>query len=375
MINMETNEMVGFILPAIRKRYSEDNINKLTDELRRITAIDELSENYQEMIIYGIENTPALSGKNEIAKTFKEIITLKKKQFSTFSDLITKYNPYHDKGGRFSSANAARSFSIDRRISPPWGEDNSSLMKHLDPKTGKISDERRKLYNKIINEMVGGINPPEPPPPVLDFMGGGGGSGKGYTVKAGVVKLPPKGEAVQIDSDEIKLKFPEFAEIAANPDIEYAKTAASYVHEESSIIAKQIMQISTKKGLNVIMDGVASDPDKIGRQVAEAKTNGYVTKAHYVAAPTEIAVQDNYNRFYNNPDLTKRRMVPENVIREAHKNVSVNFPKLVSLYDEVEIVTNDRVNSPERIAYKSKEGGLVVTNKVEYQKFIDKGKE
>lgn len=256
----------------------------------------------------------------------------------------------------------------------PWGE-NNSLMQHLDTKTGKISKERVALYNKIINDTLNGIKQPDPPPPVLEFMGGGGGSGKGYTISTGVVQVPDKKNALHVDSDEIKLKFPEFRKIAADPDEEKAKSAANFVHEESSIVSKMLVKVATEKGLNIVMDGVASDPKKIGDEVARAKANGYKTKAHYVSAPTEVAVKDNYSRFYENKKIDERRMVPEAVIRKAHRDVSANFPELAKLYDEVEVVTNDRVSKPKQIAYKDKTGKMVINDPVEYKKFLNKANE
>lgn len=263
---------------------------------------------------------------------------------------------------------------LDSKIHTPWGEDNS-LAKHIDPNTGKISPERIKLYNQIINDTLKGIKPPVPPPPALEFMGGGGGSGKGHTIKTGVVKVPDKQSALHVDSDEIKLKFPEFKKIAASKDEAVAKTAANYVHEESSIVAQMLLKVATERGLHIVMDGVASDPKKIGEEVARAKANGYKTKAHYVSAPTEVAVKDNYSRFYENKNISERRMVPEEVIRKAHRDVSANFMELAKLYDEVEVVTNDRVTAPKRIAYKDKSGKIVATDPKAFQEFLDKAKE
>lgn len=43
------------------------------------------------------------------------------------------------------------------------------------------------------------------------------------------------------------------------------------------------------------------------------------------------------------------------------------------LYDEVEVVTNDRASKPKRIAYKdTKTGKMVVTDKEAMDKFIGK---
>ena len=316
------------------------------------------SGEYQSFSVEGKgERTPI--EKAQVAKSYAE---------------LRKYNPYHDERGRFASANGFRTYSADRRIKQPWGE-NNSLMAHMDPDTGTVSRERAALYNRIINKYLEGVEPPADGKPTLDYMGGGGGSGKSYTISQGVVQVPGKGKAVQINSDDIKMEIPEFRQRAASDDEALSKGAANYVHEESSKITKYLTQAAMAKGLNIVIDGVASDPEKLSQEIKAARDGGYSTvRAHYVATPTEIALAASRSRYSDNPNKEERRYVPDDVILEAHKKVSANFPALSELFDSVEVVQNDRSSPVRRIAYKERGGEMQVTDQAAYQAFLDKGK-
>lgn len=287
---------------------------------------------------------------------------------------MRKFNPYHDEKGRFSSKNQFRIYSADRRVPKPWGE-NNSMAEHLDPKTGKISTERMKLYNQIINQYLAGVEPPLDGRPALDYMGGGGGSGKSYTIAQGVVQVPGKGEAVQINSDDIKLELPEFRQRAASEDPATSMGAANYVHEESSRIAALLTQAAMAKGVNIVVDGVASNPEKIRREVQQARENGYTNvRAHYISTPTEVAVESSMSRYYNNPKKDERRYVPPTVLRQAHKDVSAHFVELSELFDSVEVVQNDRSTPVRQIARKERGGQMEVLDESAYNAFLDKGR-
>lgn len=93
--------------------------------------------------------------KGRIAKTFSE---------------IHKYNPYHDAKGRFARANGSKTVVVPTPKSVVKG---TSLKKHIDPKTGKISKERKQLYDKIIKSHFEGVEKPTGRPN-LEYMGGGG---------------------------------------------------------------------------------------------------------------------------------------------------------------------------------------------------------
>lgn len=390
MIDFRENEVLGTALPAIRDEYGQEKTDALVEAVRGVEKLSQLGENYQNMVKYGILNTdfstgrPKKAGKKRVKKAFlyqqaRDGRSSAGGRQTTRMDAVSyaelrKYNPYHDERGRFASANGFRTYSADRRIKQPWGE-NNSLMAHMDPDTGTVSRERAALYNRIINKYLEGVEPPADGKPTLDYMGGGGGSGKSYTISQGVVQVPGKGKAVQINSDDIKMEIPEFRQRAASDDEAISKGAANYVHEESSKITKYLTQAAMAKGLNIVIDGVASDPEKLSQEIKAARDGGYSTvRAHYVATPTEIALAASRSRYSDNPNKEERRYVPDDVILEAHKKVSANFPALSELFDSVEVVQNDRSSPVRRIAYKERGGEMQVTDQAAYQAFLDKGK-
>lgn len=388
MIDFMENEVVGTAMNTIRARFGHDKTDKLADALLSVDKLADLDGEYMDMVRYGIENTDYTTGRPKKKAKTKKAFSYREKRSEHLTKQrpddgskgavmyreLRKYNPYHDERGRFSSKNQFRTYSADRRIPKPWGE-NNSMAEYLDPKTGKISADRVKLYNKIINKYLSGVEPPADGKATLDYMGGGGGSGKSYTIAQGVVQVPGKDKAVQINADDIKLELPEFRQRAASDDPAISMGAANYVHEESSRITSMLTQAAMAKGLNIVVDGVASNPEKIGRQVQKARESGYANiRAHYVSTPTDVAVESSIARYYNNPNKEERRYVPPTVLREAHKAVSANFTKLAELFDSVEVVQNDRNTPVRQIAYKERGGTLKILDQNAYQAFMDKGK-
>lgn len=385
MLDMRENEIVGMVLPMIETKYGEEKADALVEACREADSIGKLPAEIRAMVKWGMSAVDMESGKPKGGKVKKAMTYHQARGGRFFNrggatpgkiaksyDFFRKYNPYHDARGRFSSKNGFASYSVNRKIGGTWGE-GGSIEEHIDPQTGMISKERAAEYNRIINKFLSGVEPPADGEPTLDYMGGGGGSGKSYTIKAGVVSVPGKGEAVQINADDIKLEFKEFRERAASDDPAISMGAAAYIHEESSIVTKMLTHAAMAKGVNIVIDGVASNPDKIARQVTEARDNGYHTvRAHYIATPTEVALQSSRDRYYNNPNKEERRYVPDAVLVNAHKAVSRNFPQLVGIYDEVEVVTNDRQSAPRQIAYKKRGGSLVVTDQAAFDSFIAK---
>ena len=376
MLNFTENEQIGTILPYLTHKHGDKKADALIDACMEVDKIADLPIKLRALVREcmdavdmetgepkkdGVKKAMTYGqarGENRVAKSYAE---------------IRKYNPYHDAKGRFASKNGFATYSADRRIAQPWGEDNS-LMEHIDPKTGKISKERVKEYNRIINKFLAGVEPPEDGNPTLDYMGGGGGSGKSYTIKAGVVDVPGKDKAVQINADDIKLEFKEFRQRAASDDPATSMGAANYIHEESSIVTGMLTKAAMAKGVNIVIDGVASNPEKIGKQIEQARAQGYKNvRAHYIATPTEVALESSRNRYFNNKNKEERRYVPDEVLVKAHQAVSRNFGQLVNLYDSVEVVTNDQKSPPRRIAHKDKGGAMVVTDQAAFDSFLAKG--
>jgi len=298
------------------------------------------------------------------------------KSIAPFQDIepskFEKANPYHDERGRFSSANRSRIIvpMMDKDYAKaPAGADNS-FNQHINPKTGRISAERRKLYEDIISKHLDAVE--SSPNPTVDYMGGGGGSGKTFMINQGYADVPTKAssKAVHINPDDIKEMLPEYDKMRFSGDDNQAKRAAGYVHEESSLLAKEITRRAIDKGCSIVIDGTGSNPKKIEQQVEAARQKGYQINGHYVNTPFETAMSNNKKRFENPGE---KRWVDEEVLKHAHVSVSKNFESVLPLFDKMTLYHNDGKSTPVVIANYEKNGMLEVRDSALYQSFLGKG--
>ncbi len=152
------------------------------------------------------------------------------------------------------------------------------------------------VHKPMLDKMLAGVPPTSNPDgkPTLYMTGGGYGSGKSTLLDRfpGVVGFPTdlakssdqaaafytgqelrNGTAVRSDPDAIKNGIPEYRVLAnpANPD----PGAATYVHEESSEVAKEAVKAGLAAGKDVVYDTSAdTDPDKLAGKVAGFRAQG-----------------------------------------------------------------------------------------------------
>ncbi len=196
-------------------------------------------------------------------------------------------------------------------------------------------------------------------------MGGGPASGKSSVIRTGKVTIPKN--AVPVDSDDIKKKIPEFGEMIKAKD----KSAAGFVHEESSSLSKQVYARSVGEGYNTLLDGTGdSSIEKLRKKVNQARDAGSKVVANYMTVNTDEAV----SRAMKRAEKTGR-MVPEPVIRGTHKQVSVVVPKAIKegLFDDFQLWDNNG-SGPVLVA-SAKGKKLDVANKAMWDAFLAKGDE
>lgn len=287
----------------------------------------------------------------------------KRKIAKTFSE-IHKYNPYHDAKGRFARAGGSKTVVVPTpKVVNNW----TSLKKYIDPKSGKITKERVQLYNKIVESHFEGVEKPTGKPK-LEYMGGGGGSGKSYTLESGYLKDVPKGKkAVQVNADEIKKQIPEYKEMIESGNKRKEELAAWYVHEESSILTRQITATALNRGYNIVIDGTASNINRMKSEISKARKKGYEVNGHYINTSIENALKANIER-----SRETKRFVPVSDLIEAHVKVSANFERISSLFDYVEVVNNDRRNPLQTIYEKEYGKPPVIHDQKAYNEFIEK---
>lgn len=208
-----------------------------------------------------------------------------------------------------------------------------SMAEHTGP-DGKFTPERQALHKKIIDSHFEGKTPVKGP--IAYVLGGGPASGKSSIIKAGHVS--PDKNTVHVDSDAIKAMLPEYQKMVQSGD----PAAASYAHEESSYIAKQIQDRGSKGSYNTLLDGTGnSSLDSLEGKIKKMRAAGQKVVGAYVTVPTEVAIARNRERAKKTG-----RLPPETMLRACHKSVSAVLPSAIEkgLFDEIQVFdTSDGV--------------------------------
>lgn len=192
---------------------------------------------------------------------------------------------------------------------------------------GSWEPERREIHDEIKEEFLGGLTPVENP--TVRMLGGGPASGKSV-----MLKEVPENWA-HIDPDAVKGMLPEWGPgvAAGDPGI------AGVLHEESSYLAKQIANEAINSNFNVIVDGTGDNSyDNLAAKVASYRRSGNQVVAEYVTVDTDVAIQR-----ANARGAKSGRFVPETVISEIHRNVSIVVPRAIEngLFDEFVLWDNN----------------------------------
>ena len=209
------------------------------------------------------------------------------------------------------------------------------------------------------------------------MLGGGPAAGKSTATGNPNLGIPNteagkgKIEAVLVNPDEVKDMIPEYVAGKNAGD----KAAANNVHEESSIIAKEILSDALKSGKDVVLDGTGDTSVRsVSGKIEAARAAGYNVKATYVTCPTDVAVQRNENRF-----LTTGRYVQQQVVENTHASVSRIAPDAASLFDSFQLIDsmqkNDSGSNGKVIAETTLGQPLTVHDKTAYDAFVAKGKQ
>lgn len=301
-----------------------------------------------------------------VAKSFKEIM---------------KFNPYHDAGGRFASANGGgfrgpmmspdgkgggargggRDYGHASEDDLNWamktiaenrasGKGGGSLEGHI--KDGKLTPEREALHREIIDTILEGKTPVDGQA-TMTMLGGGPSSGKSSVMSTDTSKDP---HAVTVNSDDIKKFLPDYAEMAHKDP-----NAANFYHAESSILANQLYEVASREGYNIIFDGTGDGSTaSVEARIATAQKNGMRVEAKYVSVNTDDAYKRSQNRY--NEDMEKflagkgdpPREIPEKYLRDCHGKVTDISVEVASKFDHIELWDN---NGEKGQAKKIAEGG------------------
>lgn len=327
---------------------------------------------------------------------------VKKSKPVTFFDVIQKFNPYHDRLGRFASAGGggavtfsanpntkAGKLAIERAgkdnpligaaFNRQYGSTNTkdavdeinsgktnSLAAHMD-KNGNLTPEREAVHKQIIDDLLEG-KVPVAGQATMTMLGGGPASGKSSVMNPDTSKDK---NAVTVDPDAIKAMLPGYAEMAKQ-----SSNAASFYHEESSALAKRFSEVAYKENYNVIYDGTADGSvNSVMKKVNGAKANGYRVEMKYVSIDTEEAVRRNQKRYDDAVAAGQTpRLPPVDMVIRTHTkctDISVAVAKDV---DHIEIWDNNGARGQQKLVAVGGNGkGLVATDKAGFDRYLSKG--
>lgn len=248
---------------------------------------------------------------------------------------------------------------------------NMPLHEHLvaDGQGGwKPDAERQALWDGIKSSFREGV--PTSDHPKVDMLGGGPAAGKTTLTESGLVPTRESLQAVYVAPDDIKMMLPEMQDGIAAGDTRIGEN----MHEESSILGKQILADSMAAGQNIVVDGTGdTSVNSLTGKVEAMQAAGYEVNGHYVTLPTNEAV----GRMYTRGDTTGRYL-DESTTRAIHTSVSSILPEMTSKFDSVRLYDNTGVargGQAPIIMSSTKDGGTTVQDPAAYDRFLNKAGE
>ena len=227
------------------------------------------------------------------------------------------------------------------------------------------TEERLKFRKALVARYLDeGNKAPKSNPPVLYLMGGGGAAGKG-TVKNTLVKMGRLNTAgaVMVDPDDIKEQLPEYGKLVQMKD----GRAAAVVHEESSLLAKEIVKRAYENKFNILMDVTLGDPAKGLEQIKIAKDNGYKVVLIGVTVDPALAMDRAIERAERSG-----RWVPRKMLLSAHKGFSEGFEQYVREADVVYLYDTTRAKEGSEPVLVGIKEGWVTKDDARYAAFMEK---
>jgi predicted ABC-type ATPase len=247
-----------------------------------------------------------------------------------------------------------------------------SLWHHLVPdgRGGyEPSEERAYLHQQIINQVTEGV--PQSSDPTFYMLGGGPASGKSTFLKSGATDTPDKANAVHVNADDIKAMLPENPRMVNGGDADFFN-AASFSHEESSMLAKRVQERAIENKQNIVLDGTGDSAiNKLASKVESARQNGYKVNGVYVSVPTEVAWSRSVQRALG----ASKRYVPKAVVEETHRAVSGTLRQAVEggLFNKISLW--DNTGSAPKLVGSGSGNDFMISDSDAWQAFLAKENE
>jgi chloramphenicol 3-O-phosphotransferase len=210
--------------------------------------------------------------------------------------------------------------------------------------------ERQAVHREVQKQFLRtseGREIKKPPPheqKVAIVMMGGPASGKTSVVKGSLGISPDRTFAdagfVNVNPDDCKELLPEYNAALNMPGGKSAKDAAFMVHNESSDIADQILNIGIDQGLNLVVDGTGKNYRKHVEKIERLKAAGY----HVKLVMPDVDMEEARKRSSDRAEATGR-WVPQgpppkdnpDIIGEAYPKIQKNFESIARVADEFQM--------------------------------------
>lgn len=185
--------------------------------------------------------------------------------------------------------------------------------KRLFSKGGKYRPSRQKIHRIIINRFL--RQDTRTKNPDVYVFGGVAGSGK-----TSVLSKYVKEKAMTINNDDIKEALSKFSK---SPLKKYPLIHASFLHEESSDIEKELLSRAISGRRDIILDRTLASFLKNKRGLEDMKKKGYKVTVLGTNLPPHIALIRASSRF-----VKKGRYVPLDVISSKGNKTNASVIKM-----------------------------------------------
>lgn len=157
----------------------------------------------------------------------------------------------------------------------------------------KLSDEQHaSLLGRITRDYLLGRTPiPSSAQPVAILTGGQPGSGKSYLAAMALRELA--GNAVRIDSDELRGYHPAYSRLQRQG----ARDAADLVHPDAGKWAVELTQAAVDGRYNLVIDGTMRDHAGVTRMATALQQAGYRVEARVLAVNGYVSYMQTHARY------------------------------------------------------------------------------
>lgn len=162
------------------------------------------------------------------------------------------------------------------------------------------------------------------------FIGGGSCSGKS-TLRKDILSEYGNNFII-IDSDKLKEIIPEYSGLFMN----YGFKTASIVHQESSQMARFLVNKVIKECNNFLYDGTLKNAEKYRELFSLLREHNYIIHLHIADCNIDLAKKRNEARA-----ALENRVVPNEVLEKSHRDIVNSFLLLKDLVDEWYLYNTD----------------------------------